>query len=135
MILNDHIRRWYEVKFYYFCLDIYHIRKNMLDVMGIIEAIAQIGKFNVRIIKQLAGRMISDPYYLPSQDELIILCAITDVPQKDIADYLGKSQPTISKIIKTRRDRYSPYPRLDIDEDSELGKFMDLVDLFKKAGI
>lgn len=135
MILHDHIRRWYEVRFYYFCLDIYHIRKNMLDVMGIIEAIAQIGNFNVRIIKQLAGRMISDPYYLPTQDELIILCAITGVPQKDIADYLGKSQPTISKIINTRRDTYSPYPRLDIDEDSELGRFMDLVDLFKKAGI
>ena len=135
MILNDHTRRWYEVKFYYFCLDIYHIRKDMLDVMGIIESIAQIGKFNVRTIKQVAGKMISDPYYLPIQDELIILCAIKDVPKKDIADYLGRSQSAISKIIKNRKDTYTPYPRLDIDEDSELGKFMDLVDLFKKAGI
>ena len=135
MILNDHTRRWYEVRFYYFCLDVYHIRKDMLDGMGIIAAIAQIGKCNVGIIKQLAGKMVSDPYYLPTQDELIVLCAIKDVPQKDIADYLGKSKQAISKIIRTRRDAYSPYPRLDINEDSELGKFMDLVDLFKKAGI
>lgn len=135
MILNDHTRRWYEVRFYYYCLDIYHIRKDMLDVMGIIEAIAQIGKFNVRMIKQVAGKMISDPYYLPTQDELIILCAIKEVPQRDIAAYLGKSQQAISKIVTTKRDRYSPFPRFGIDEDNELAKFMDLLDLFKKAGI
>ena len=52
MILNDLTRRWYEVKFYYYCLDVYHIRKDMLDVMGIVEAIAQIGKFNTIAIKQ-----------------------------------------------------------------------------------
>lgn len=135
MILNDHTRRWYEVRFYYFCLDVYHIRKDMLDVMGIIEAIAQIGNFNVRIIKQLAGKMVSDPYYLPTQDELIILCAIKEVPQNKLAAYLGKSQQAISKIVRTKKDRYCPFPRFGIDEDNELGKFMDLVDLFKKAGI
>ena len=135
MILNDHTRRWYEVRFYYYCLDIYHIRKDMLDVMGIIEAIAQIGKFNVRMIKQVAGKMISDPYYLPTQDELIILCAIKEVPHRDIAAYLGKSQQAISQIVTTKRDRYSPFARFGIDEDNELAKFMDLLDLFKKAGI
>lgn len=135
MILNDHTRRWYEVKFYYFCLDVYHIRKDMLDVMGIIEAIAQIGKFNTITIKQLAGKMISDPYYLPLQDELILLCAIQNYTHKEIAKLTGKSQSTIARIIRKKASIYAPYPRLDIDEDNELGKFLDLVDLFKKVGI
>ena len=82
MILNDLTRRWYEVKFYYYCLDVYHIRKDMLDVMGIVEAIAQIGKFNTITIKQIAGKMISDPYYLPLKDELVLLCAIQNYTQK-----------------------------------------------------
>ena len=135
MILNDHTRRWYEVKFYYFCLDVYHIRKDMLDVMGIIEAIAQIGKFNTITIKQLAGKMISDPYYLPLQDELILLCAIQNYTHKEIAKLTGKSPSTIARIIGKKASIYTPYPRLDIDEDNELGKFLDLVDIFKKAGI
>ena len=104
MILNDLTRRWYEVRFYYYCLDVYHIRKDMLDVMGIVEAIAQIGKFNTITIKQLAGKMISDPYYLPLQDELILLCAIRNYTQKEIAELTGRSQQSISYIIRTRKD-------------------------------
>ena len=135
MILNDLTRRWYEVKFYYYCLDVYHIRKDMLDVMGIIEAIAQIGKFNTIAIKQLAGKMISDPYYLPLKDELVLLCAIQNYTQKEIAKLTGRSQQSISYIIRTKKDIYTPYPRFDIDEDNEIVKFMDLLDVFKKVGI
>ena len=135
MILNDFTRRWYEVKFYYYCLDVYHIRKDMLDVMGIIEAIAQIGKINTITIKRLAGKMISDPYYLPLKDELILLCAMQNYTQKEIVKLTGRSQQTISYIIRTKKDIYTPYPRLDIDEDNELGKFLDLLAIFKKVGI
>ena len=135
MILNDFTRRWYEVKFYYYCLDVYHIRKDMLDVMGIIEAIAQIGKINTITIKQLAGKMISDPYYLPLKDELILLCAMQNYTQKEIAKITGKSQATIARIIRKKANIYTPYPRLDIDEDNELGKFLDLLAIFKKVGI
>lgn len=135
MILNDLTRRWYEVKFYYYCLDVYHIRKDMLDVMGIIEAIAQIGKINTITMKQLAGKMISDPYYLPLKDELILLCAIQNYTQKEIAKLTGKSQQTISYIIRTKKDIYTPFPRFGIDEDNEIVKFLDLVDIFKKVGI
>ena len=135
MILNDLTRRWYEIKFYYDCLDVYHIRNDMLDVMGIIEAIAQIGKLNTITIKQLAGKMISDPYYLPLQDELILLCAIQNYTQKEIAKLTGRSQQTISYIIRTKKDIYTPYPRFDIDEDNEIVKFLDLLEVFKKVGI
>ncbi len=135
MILNDLTRRWYEIKFYYYCLDVYHIRNDMLDVMGIIEAIAQIGKLNTITIKQLAGKMISDPYYLPLKDELILLCAMQNYTQKEIAKLTGRSQQTISYIIRTKKDIYTPYPRFDIDEDNEITKFLDLIEVFKKVGI
>lgn len=135
MILSDATRRWYEVKFYYFCFDLYHIRKNMLDVMYAIEALAQIGEFNIKDVKTLAGKLLSDPYYLPTRDELILLCALFGVPRKTIAEYVERSTSAVNTFIQNKKDTYSPYPRLSINEDEELGKIVKLIDIIKKAGI
>lgn len=55
--------------------------------------------------------------------------------KNDIATYVNKTRQAVSYIIKTKKDDFSPTPKLSIDEDQEVDRFMELVDIFKKAGI
>lgn len=103
--------------------------------MYAIEALAQIGDFKIRDIKQLAGKLLSDPYYMPTRDELILICAQFNVPRKTIAEYVGRSTSAVNTFIQNKKDTYSPYPRLSIAEDTELEKVATLIDIIKKAGI
>lgn len=135
MILSEHKRRWVEVRFYYFCFDIFQIRKNMLDVVLSIEAISQIGTVKNDVLKRISGKMLGDPYYLPHETELILLANLMEYPLKDIATYVKKTKQAVSYVIKTKKEDFAPTPRLAIDEDQEIDKFMKLVDIFKKAGI
>lgn len=135
MILSDHTRRWLEVRFYYFCLDIFHIRKDMMDVIYSIEAVSQIGKVDTKAIKLIAGKILGEPYYLPTQDELILLAHLNNIKTKQIADYVNKTQNHIYKVIKAKLPKYAPYPLLDVHEDEIIKEFLDLLQIFRKAGI
>lgn len=135
MILTDFKRRWAEIRFYYFCYDIYKIKKNMLDVVYVIEAISQIGTFKVSQIKTIAGKMLSDPYYMPVENEMIMAAYINEYSMSAIAKYLHKSRQTIYDAIKRCENKFAFIPKCDIDEDEQLVKFLDLLDLLKKAGL
>lgn len=135
MILSDHTRRWLEVRFYYFCLDIFHIRKDMMDVIYSIEAVSQIGKVDTKAIKLIAGKILGEPYYLPTQDELILLAHLNNIPNQQIANYVNQSRQAISNTIKRKLPNYAPYPLLDVHEDEIIKEFLDLLQIFRKAGI
>ena len=135
MILSDIERRWLEVRFYYFILDLYHIRNNFLDAIAAISAIRQISDKDTKKVQELAATMTSDPYYLPSEEELIILASMNGIKQKRIAEYVGKSQPTINWIIKNKSKNFISYPKLSIKEDEEIKEFFDILEIFKKAGL
>lgn len=135
MILSDHTRRWLEVQFYYFCLDIFHTRNNMLDVIYSIEAISQIGTINTKEIKLIAGKILGEPHYLPTQTELILLAYLHNVKPNKIADYINKSRQYIHQTVQNKLPNYAPYPLLDVHEDEIIKEFLDLLQIFKKAGI
>lgn len=135
MILSDHTRRWLEVRFYYFCLDIFHIRKNMLDVVYSIEAVAQIGDVDLKQLKLISGKMLGEPHFLPTQNELILLAHMHKVKTKQIADYVNKSPNHIYKIIQAKMPTYAPYPLLSVHEDEVIKDFLELLDIFRRAGI
>ncbi len=107
----------------------------MLDVVLSIEAISQIGTVKNDVLKRISGKMLGDPYYLPHETELILLANLMEYPLKDIAAYVKKTKQAVSYVIKTKKEDFAPTPRLAIDEDQEIDKFMKLVDIFKKAGI
>lgn len=135
MILSDIERRWLEVRFYYFILDLYHIRNNFLDAIAAISAIRQISDKDTKKVQELAATITSDPYYLPSEEELIILASMNGITQKRIAEYVNKSQPTINWIIKNKSKNFISYPKLSIKEDEEIKEFFDILEVFKKAGL
>lgn len=135
MILSEYTRRWYEVRFYYFCLDIYRNRKNILDIIYAIEAICQIGDVKVKDVKRLTSGMINDPYYKPNKIELVLLASMHGVKDKDIAEYLKISKQAVNEFKRRHQPDFYPTPRYSIEEDIIFGQFLEQLDTIKKAGI
>lgn len=135
MILSEYQRRWYEIRFFSLCQDLYHIRKSMVDVMYAIETISQISDINVKQIKVLAGKLTGDPYYQPTNIEICCLGKVNGYSLSEIGKIIKKSKRAVQYTIETYQNEYAPYPRLAVSDDTEIYKFMQIVDMFKKAGI
>jgi len=137
MILSEQIRRWSEIKFYYFCLDLFHINKDMIEVVLMIEAIAHIGHLNYKLLKNIAGKMLGDPYYLPIKDEVISLANAYGLSTAEICRQFGFNRKTVTNIIKSpqRNTTQHPIPLLNITEDQELYKFCEILPKIQKAGV
>ena len=135
MILTDFHRRWAEIRFYYFCYDIYKIKKDLLDVVYLVESISEIGRCKTSVIKTVAGKMLSDPYYMPLENEMILAAHKNDYPLQAIATYLEKPRQNIYRIVNRDKNKFAFIPKCGIDEDEQLVKFLEILDTFKKAGL
>ena len=136
MILSEHARRWSEIQFYYFCLDMYHIRNNMIDVILMVEVISQIAELDFKMLKTLAARMISDPIYLPHRDEAISLAFVMGMNKTTIHKTFNVARSTIDMVLSSERNRiHTPFPQFSLKEDQELYKFCEAFKEIKKVGI
>lgn len=135
MILSEQTRRWSEIQFYYFCLDTYHIRHNMIDVILLIEVICQIAQLNFKLLKTIAGKMLGDPAYMPSRDEVIVLANLHGLKAADIVKSTGISKSKVLYTIKEKKDAYIPFPQFSVIEDQELYNFNNKLSEIKKVGI
>lgn len=137
MVLSEQQRRWSEIKFYYYCMDIYNINKDMIEVILLIEAIAHIGKLDYKILKNAAAKMLSDPYYLPIRDEVISLADAYGLNVSEISKQTGISRKTVRNVIDSpdRNTIHNPTPLLDISEDKEIYNFNQIANTIRKAGI
>ena len=106
-----------------------------MDVIYVIEAISQIGNFKISKIKTVAGKMLSDPYYMPLENEMIMAAHKNDYPMANIATYLNKTRQYIYKVVNRDKDKFAFIPKCDIDEDEQIVKFLGLLDTLKKAGL
>ena len=109
----------------------------MIEIILLIEAIAHIGKLDYKLLKNITGKMLGDPYYLPVQDEVISLANAYGMNNSQIHREFGFNRKTISKIISSpdRNTIRKSTPLLTINEDQELYKFCKILDQIKKAGI
>lgn len=136
MILSEQTRRWSEIQFYYFCLEMYQIRNNMIDVILMIEVISQIAELNYKTLKTLAGKIIGDPIYLPHRDEAVSLAYIMGMNKSTISKTFGVTRSTIDTILSSERNRiHTPLPQFSLDEDEEMYKFCQKFKEIKKVGI
>ena len=107
----------------------------MLDVVYAVETISQIGTFKVSMLKTIAGKMLSDPYYMPVENEMIMAAYTNEYSLAAIAKYLHKSRQYIYNVIHRCENKFAFIPKCEINEDEQLVKFLDLLDIFKKAGL
>ena len=127
-------RRWAEIRLFYFCLDIYHIRYDLLDVAYAIDAVAQIGEFKRERLKHISARLIGDPTNMPTQTEFIHIAHENGLANTYIADCIKMSRAHITQVLKKgEKPAYSPL--LPEADDIEIAKFIALLDKFQKAGI
>lgn len=122
--------RWEEIRFYYFCLHMYQIRSNMMDLMYAIETISQIGTFPVQKVKSIAGSIISEIVNTPGKDEILYLASKAKVAPKDIKRFFGYSYRQMNYTANTAEDPHY-YPRSSPQDVKIIKSFMQIVDQFK----
>lgn len=135
MILSEHERRWVEVRFYHFMMDLYRVRNKSVDIVDVVECICVIGRLNLQLIKKVVNMMLSDQYYQPQKREIILLGHLHHIAHRDLGKYLGISRQSVFRYVQANLDTYTPIPRCDIDADIELDKFIKTWDKVRKAGL
>lgn len=134
MILSEHTRRWAEIRFYQYCVNVYALRHKTIDIMEYTEAVCNLGDINYKTIKKLIGVMLNDTYYQSTRREVIILAHMHGYSDRRIAEELNMTKQGVNKYIKNNKETYTPLPRCGIDEDTELVKFIEIIDKLEKVG-
>ena len=127
-------RRWAEIRLFYFCLDIYRMRHDLLDVAYSIDAISQIGNFKRERLKHISAKLIGDPTNMPTATEFIYIANENGLANSYIAEILGKSRAHVTQVLK-KNEKPAFCPLLSEEDDIEIDKFITLLDKFQKAGI
>lgn len=127
-------RRWAEIRLFYFCLDIYRMRHDLLDVAYAIDTISQIGNFKRERLKHISAKLIGDPTNMPTATEFIHIAYENGLANSYIAEVIGKSRAHVTQVLK-KKEKPAYSPLLSEEDDLEIGKFITLLDKFQKAGI
>jgi len=130
--MDNEYKRWIELRFYYFCSDIFKIRHNLMDITYVIEALSNIGTLSTVRLQHLAVKTISDIGLTPKRSEFIKLASKYHYTNKQISVILN---------ISTRQVQYSLNNDPEIittaklkDKDViEIEKFLNLLDILRKA--
>lgn len=129
-MLQTESDRWEEIRFYYFCLHMYHIRNNMMDLMYAIETISQIGDISVQRIKAIAGSTISEIGNTPTKDEILYLASVNKASPKDIKRVFGFTYRQMNYNVNAHIEQYYT-PRNNPKDLTTIKQFMKIVDQFK----
>lgn len=128
-------RRWAEIEFYYFSLDIYHINYDMMDVASMIETIAMMTKkAKIERLKGLSAKLLTDIGSTPTTLELVFLMYNQGFNTKEIGKATNKSSRQINRYLNNNEPPIFT-PKLNEADDIQLAHFMETVNKVKQAGI
>lgn len=134
MILSEYDRRWAEIRLYQFCMDIYQIRQQSIDIIDIINMVCDLKDIDTNKIKPIVQAMLSDVYYQPSKREIILLGTAKKISANKLGKYIGMSRQGVAQYIGRNKEMFNPIPRFNIDDDHNIIAFMESVDTLKKIG-
>ena len=137
LINDEHAKqRWLELKFYYFCLDIYEIRENFMDLITCIDALSNIGQFKVQKIRVIAANILKDIAFQPNREEIIILANMNGITYPKINKYTGVARPTYNQLLRDeQKNPRAFYPKLSLEDRKHIQQFMEIVAKVKGAGL
>lgn len=134
MILYDHERRWAEVKFYRFLIDVFSIRQKTIDIIHYIDLVCDLYDISHQVIRKVINIMLSQDYYSLAKKDLIILSREHGLSGAAIGRYVGMTGQGVNKYIKAQGEDYTPAPHFYIEEDREIIKFLEALEKLKKLG-
>lgn len=134
MILSEYDRRWAEIRLYHFCLDVYRIRNKSIDIMDMVNMICDIGDIDSSAMKPIIQTMLTDTYYQSTKREVILIGAKKGLAANSISKWLGMSRQGVAKYLNRNEEEFTPIPRLNIDDDHLIVKFLITLDKLKDVG-
>lgn len=128
--------RWIEIQFYYICQDLLALNQNILDVLDFIQYSDNITPFNANIVSECAQRILTQPIFRPTREEIIVLGAQAKVKMIDIKRRIGINNRDYYLIFDTAmQDPPYFYPRFTHAELDEINIFVKFANKFKEVGI
>ncbi|MBP5244518.1 MAG: hypothetical protein J6Z28_07360 [Succinivibrio sp.] len=134
MILSEYDRRWAEIRLYQFCVDVYKIRQQSIDIFECVNIICDLGNIDPNEIKTIIRLMLGDTYYQATKREIIMIGTVKGLAANNMAKYLDMSRQGITQFIERNKDMFTPLPRLSIDDDQLIIKFLKTLDKLKDIG-
>lgn len=134
MILTEYDRRWAEIRLYQFCMDVYKIRQQTIDIFDCINMICDFGNINANELKPLVQVMLRDTYYQASKREIIMIGNKKGLAANNIAKYIGMSRQGVTQYLERNQETFTPLPRCSIDNDHLIIKFLQTLDKLKEIG-
>ena len=124
-------KRWQEIRFYYLCLHVYQLRHDLMDLMYAIEAISQMGDVKLQRIKAIAGALISEISNTPHKEEILYLAHQAKLSPKILKSFFGFSYRQMNYQTNSCTDSPHFVPKLNTEDNTQICKFMTIVDQFK----
>ena len=134
MILSEYDRRWAEIRLYHFCLDMYRIRNKSIDIMDMVNMVCEISEIDSSAIKPIIQTMLTDTYYKSTKREIILIGSKKGLSAYSMGKLLGMTRQGVSKYLNRNEEEFSPLPRLNIDDDRLIIKFLITLDKLKDVG-
>lgn len=134
MILSEYDRRWAEIRLYQFCLDIYAIRHQSIDIFDYVDLICSFADIDKKQIKPLIRVMLQDTYYQANKREIIMIGTVKGLSANNISNYIGMSRQGVTQFIERNKGTFTPFPRCSVADDEMIIKFINTVDKLKEIG-
>lgn len=134
MILSEYDRRWAEIRLYQYCVDLYKVRHQSIDIFDCVNMVCDFGNIDKNILKPLIQTMLGDTYYQASKREIILIGHAKGLSAYYIGKYIGMSRQGVTQYIERNKDLFTPMPRCSIDNDHIIVKFLQTLDNLRKIG-
>jgi len=132
---ND-FERWVEVQFYYICVDLLSINKDVLDLFDLIDSFAVIGRYDAEALKAVAQEALSTVRFRPSRDEFIAISLKFKVPPRSIKKRIKVHNRTLYSVVdQEKEDPRAFYARTDTETVEHMNRFVTIFNKLKKVGI
>lgn len=129
--------KWYEIRFYFICLDIYKQNYDLMQIVAFIEYLT--GYQNKKdpkllspdLLKAIANKLLMDRNYKPHMKEQIIAAYQNRVPVRKICKYFRLSNTDFYDMINAHeKDPIALIPKFP-EYAQEIKLFLDVLEDFK----
>lgn len=128
--------RWIELQFYFLILDLFKIKKNLMDLMDIVDALAIFGGYNPEEVKRIVQEILNNPRIKPSREEFILICRKHNIQIRTIAKVGRIANRDIYKVIED--DKSDPrmfYNRSSKEQIEIMQTFLNTYNQIRGLGI